>query len=78
VAILKDKFRDDRNNLTPGRGLGRVSFGIARILPEERRKTYRFASLESVLKPEWERFLDKFCAENQTRMPKPYSQHSLT
>ena len=41
--------------------------GIARNLArEERRKTYRFASLESVFEtPEWQRFLDKFCRENQ-------------
>jgi RNA polymerase sigma-70 factor, ECF subfamily len=41
--------------------------GIARNLArEERRKTYRFASLESVFEaPEWQRVLDKFCRENQ-------------
>jgi RNA polymerase sigma-70 factor, ECF subfamily len=41
--------------------------GIARNLArEEHRKTYRFASLESVFEaPEWQRFLDQFCRENQ-------------
>jgi len=41
--------------------------GIARNLArEDRRRSHRLVSLESVFEtPEWNRFLDKFCRENQ-------------
>ena len=43
--------------------------GIARNLArEERRRTHRLVPLESVFEtPEWNRFLDKLCRENQTQ-----------
>ena len=68
VAILEKIGSGTIEQFDSGKGAFEgYLLGIARNLArEERRKTYRFASLEIVFEtPEWERFLDKFCREHQ-------------
>jgi RNA polymerase sigma-70 factor (ECF subfamily) len=68
VAILEKIDSGTIGRFDSGKGAFEgYLLGIARNLArEERRKTYRFASLESIFEaPEWQRFLDKFCRENQ-------------
>ncbi len=68
VAILEKIGSGAIEQFDSGKGaLEGYLLGVARNLArEERRKTYRFASLESIFEtPEWERFLHKFCRENQ-------------
>lgn len=68
MAILEKASSGTIEQFDSGKGAFEgYLLGIARNLArEERRKTYRFASLESVFEtPEWQRFLDKFCRENQ-------------
>jgi RNA polymerase sigma-70 factor (ECF subfamily) len=68
VAILEKIDSGTIGQFDSGKGaLEGYLLGVARNLArEERRKTYRLASLESIFEtPEWERFLVKFCRENQ-------------
>jgi RNA polymerase sigma-70 factor (ECF subfamily) len=70
VAILEKICSGTMGQFDSGKGaLEGYLLGIARNLAwEERRKTYRFASLEGVFEtPEWNRFLDKFCRENRVQ-----------
>ena len=70
VAILEKVCSGTMGQFDSGKGaLEGYLLGIARNLArEERRKTYRFASLESVFEtPEWKRFLDRFCRENRVQ-----------
>ena len=70
VAILEKICSGTMGQFDSGKGaLEGYLLGIARNLArEERRKTYRFASLESVFEtPEWKRFLDRFCRENRVQ-----------
>jgi RNA polymerase sigma-70 factor, ECF subfamily len=68
VAILEKICSGTIEQFDSGKGAWEgYLLGIARNLArEERRKTYRFASLETVFEtPEWQRFLAKFYRENQ-------------
>ncbi|HET6215739.1 MAG TPA: RNA polymerase sigma factor [Acidobacteriaceae bacterium] len=68
VAILDAICRGTIGQFDPAKGnLEGYLLGIARNLArEERRKIHRLVPLESILEtPEWNRFLDKFCRENQ-------------
>jgi RNA polymerase sigma-70 factor (ECF subfamily) len=67
VAILEKICSGAMGQFDSGKGaLEGYLLGIARNLArEERRKTNKFSSLESVFEtPEWQRFLDRFCREN--------------
>lgn len=68
VVILDAMSSGTVGQFDPEKGtLEGYLLGIARNLArEERRRTHRVLSLESVFEaPEWSRFLDKFCQGNQ-------------
>ena len=72
VAILDAICRGTIGQFNPEKGtLEGYLLGIARNLArEERRKIHRLVALESIFEtPEWNRFLDKFCRENQMQDP---------
>jgi RNA polymerase sigma-70 factor (ECF subfamily) len=72
VAILDAICRGTIGQFNPEKGtLEGYLLGIARNLArEERRKIHRLVPLESIFETsEWNRFLDKFCRENQMQDP---------